>query len=227
MNNRNYYDSYWTDRLSSGISSPIPDQIPGFLKKYSAYGSILNQIPEKTRILDLGCGNGNVSKIYLEKGRVFGIDISGNALQQAVKNGLKVKRHDLNSFPYPFDKQTFDIIILTDVLEHLIDPLNVLKDAKRLLSQSGRVIVTVPNFARLGNRIRMLLGDPIDLLHFSKYGDEVEHLHWFSKPKLEYLIGKAGFSDFTFIPTGLQNMNFIFGLLGLYNLGKFITVVIS
>jgi methionine biosynthesis protein MetW len=227
MHKNNYYDLYWSKRLRSEKSYPIPKNIPHFLKKYSAYGSILNQIPIDSEILDLGCGNGNVARVYLEKGSVTGVDVSDIALKEAKKQGIITKIHNLNIFPYPFGTNSFNVVILTDVLEHCLNPVLTLKEVKRIVKPKGKIIITVPNFARFGNRLRMIIGDPTDLLHFSKYGDEVEHLHWFTQAKLEYLIKNIGFSNYIFIPTGLQNMNFIYGILGLFNLGNFLTVVIQ
>jgi methionine biosynthesis protein MetW len=222
-----YYDTYWKKRLKDKRSYPIPDWIPDFLKKYTAYGAIVHQIPLGSKILDLGCGNGNVSQIYLHKGEVTGVDISNTALNVAKRLGITTTLHDLNMFPYPLKTKSFDVVILTDVLEHCIDPIRVLKEIHRIVTPNGHVIITVPNFARLGNRLRMVYGDPVDLLHFSKYGDDVEHLHWFTKPKLEYIFTHVGFINRVYLPTGLQNFNFIFGLLGFPDLGNFITVILS
>jgi len=224
MQNLNYYDLYWSRRGKESCSDPIPLWLPNWLVKYSEYGAILNQIPQGSKILDLGCGDGNVTRLYAVKGDMVGVDVSGKALTQTKKRGIKTVQHDLNILPYPFQQGSFDVIVLTDVLEHLIDPLATLRECKRILRKNGRIIVTVPNFARLGNRFRMFLGDPIDILHFDKYGDEVEHLHWFTKPKLIYLARKAGFKTTDFVPSGLRNLNFLFGLVGIPQFGKFLTV---
>lgn len=223
MNTKEYYQKYWQKRINR-TSVPIPENIPEFLNKYTAYGAILNQIPPGANILDLGTGDGNVSQLYLKKGSVTGLDISQAALNIAKRKGIITVNHDLNDIPYPLKANSFQVVILTDVIEHLIDPLKVLGECRRLLKKSGVLILTVPNFARIGNRFRMIFGDPTDILHFDKYGDGLEHLQWFTRPKLEYLFSRIGFRNYKFIPTGLKNFNFIFGLLGLPQLGQFLTV---
>lgn len=223
---KDYYDSYWKKRTKEKILPPIRNFIPGFLRKYTSYGAILNCIPEGSKILDVGCGDGNVAQLYLKKGEVYGVDISAAVLKLAQKKGIKTKLCDLNKEKLPFADDFFDVVIFTDVVEHLISPLVVLKEAKRVLKKDGRLIITVPNFARLANRIRMLSGDPLDILHWAKYGDETEHLHWFTKPKLVYLLRENGFKNIRFIPTGLP-YGFIFGLLLLPGLGNFLTVVVE
>ena len=221
-----YYDRYWKRRLLKGKSDPIPSWLPHILIQYSAYGAILNRIPLGSKILDLGCGDGNVTRLYTVKGDVVGVDASENALTQTKKRGIKAIQHDLNTLPYPFRQGSFDVIVLTDVLEHLIDPFATLRECKRILRKNGRIIVTVPNHARLGNRIRMLFGDPVDILHFDKYGDEAEHLHWFTRPKFEFIARRVGLKHIKYVPTGLHNLNFIFGLLGFPQFGMYLTVLI-
>jgi methionine biosynthesis protein MetW len=227
LDSTKYYENYWQKRTKFGISNPIPNGIPLYFQKFTAYGAILNCIPNNSEILDLGCGDGNVSQLYLQKGKVTGVDISETALKISQKRGIKTVNHNLNELPLPFRKESFDVIILTDVLEHLFDPYKMIIECKRIVKKNGKIIITVPNFARVGNRIRMIYGDPIDLLHFDKYGDDVEHFHWFTIPKIIFFVEKAGFENYRFVPTGLKNGNFIYGLFGLPNLGSFITIVLN
>jgi methionine biosynthesis protein MetW len=221
---KKYYQKYWEQRLKEEKLPPIRKEIPSFLVKYSTYGAIANQIPPKSEILDLGCGEGNVTQLFLKKGKVVGVDISQKALKKAAGLGIKTKLHDLNALPLPFKTETFDVMVLTDTLEHLIDPLGVLKESFRILARGGRVIITVPNFARLDNRLRMIWGDPIDMLHWEKYGDGREHFHWFTKGKAEHFLKLAGFEEVKFIPTGLL-FGFVFGNLGFPGLARMLTVV--
>lgn len=218
----NYYQKYWEKRKEN-VGSPIASIVPIFLHRYTQYGAIAFQIRKDSRILDIGCGDGNVSQLYLPKGKVTGLDISPLALKLAAQKGIKTVLHDLNILPLPFSANSFDVIILTDVLEHVLDPLGLLKDLNRILSPRGQVIITVPNFARLENRIRMIWGDPIDILHWEKYGDELEHLHWFTTGKIIHLLKIAGFRNIRFIPTGLPT-GFIYGLLRLPGLAKMLSV---
>lgn len=220
---RDYYDQYWQKRKKE-VGEPIRPIIPSFLCQFSQYGAIVNQIPPRSKILDLGCGDGNVTQLFLKKGEVVGVDISKEALKKAERRGIKTKLHDLNQLPLPFGDKSFDVVILTDTLEHLLDPLEVLKETFRILNPGGRIIVTVPNFARLGNRIRILWGDPVDILHWEKYGDGKEHFHWFTKGKAEHFFKLAGFRKIKFVPTGLP-FGFIFGKLGIPGLAKMLIVV--
>lgn len=221
---KDYYQDYWYKRLKEEKSFPIRKEIPSFLRKYSTYGAIANQIPPGSKILDLGCGDGNVSQLFLKKGEVVGVDISKEAFKKATRRGIKTKLHNLNKLPLPFKDRSFNVVVLTDTLEHLFDPLGVLKEVSRILTIGGQVIITVPNFARLGNRLRMLWGDPIDILHWEKYGDGKEHFHWFTKGKLKHFMELASFKKMKFIPTGLP-FGFIFGKLGFLGLANMLMVL--
>src|SRR5581483_8772087 len=95
---------------------------------------------------------------------------------------------DLNFTGLTFSNNTFDIIVMVDIIEHLISPLNLLRQCRRILRDGGELIVAVPNSARVTNRLRMLVGDPVDMLHWDRYGDEQEHLHWFTASKLRHLL---------------------------------------
>lgn len=221
---KDYYEGYWERRSSQTTIPPIRQFVPAFLRKYSTYGAILNCLPDRGKFLDVGCGDGNVSQLYLNKGEVFGIDISKGALKLAREKGIETKWCDLNKGALPFEDNSFDAVIFTDVIEHLVNPFAIIKEAKKVLKKGGRIIITVPNFARLNNRLKMLLGDPTDLLHWAKYGDEVEHLHWFTKPKLQYLLESVDFKNISFVPTGLP-WGFILGSTSLPGLSNFLTVV--
>ncbi len=224
---KKYYECYWLRRggARNAPQKPIRDFIPYLLVKYSNYGAILHQIPDNSKVLDLGCGDGNVSQLYVKRKscKVIGIDISGSAVKLA-REKIEALCGDLNDTSFPFKDEVFDAVTVVDVLEHLINPLSLLSETHRLLRPGGRLILSVPNFARWDNRIRMLFGKPLDILHWEKYGDGVEHLHWFTREKIIHFLGKAGFKKVKFVPTGLP-CGFLFGLLSMYGLSRVLTVV--
>jgi len=227
MKFKEYYEKYWNKRIEEETNSipAIRSSIPNFLVKYSQYGTILNQVPENSSLLDIGCGQGKVASLFLKKNcKVTGIDVSVKALAIAVKTGINTKSWDLNDLPLPFDDESFEVITISDVLEHVIDPVALLKDARRLLTSGGKLIISVPNFARWDNRFRMLAGCPKDILHWKDYGDGLEHLHWFTKPKLTSYLQLSGFGSREFIPTGLP-FGFIFGKAKMHGLARILTIV--
>lgn len=94
------------------------------------------------RVLEVGCGTGNVSSFLAQKGyEVTGCEYYEEALALAWP-GFKKVRGDASSLP--FQDRSFDVVGLFDVIEHIEDDAVPLKEAFRVLRQGGAVVVTVP-----------------------------------------------------------------------------------
>src|ERR1043166_2084581 len=85
-----------------------------------------------------------------------GLDISEQAVQKCKTAGLDARVFDFAGQPLPFQDRSFDSVVALDVLEHLYDPAQVLREAFRVSRK--RVIVSVPNFNSLPARLQVLLG---------------------------------------------------------------------
>ncbi|MFC1608239.1 class I SAM-dependent methyltransferase [Candidatus Latescibacterota bacterium] len=112
---------------------------------------------DRAIILDVGCGPGVQFISHTKQHDFTGIDISAVTLKKAQKNGYKTVCYDLSK-GLPFEKNSFDIVILSDILEHLMDPLYLMNEAKRVLKENGKLIISVPNHFFLLNRLRILCG---------------------------------------------------------------------
>lgn len=150
-------------------------------------------IPEDTmRILDVGCGEGILGKRLLEKGvrEVIGIEINPDVCKKAEYNLSQVICGDVEVMEFPFEEGYFDCIIFADLLEHLRDPLSVVKRFKKYLSDSGVIIASIPNVRYYGV-INMLTEG------YWKYEDygilDRTHLRFFTKKEMEKLFADAGF----------------------------------
>ncbi|MBA3656408.1 MAG: methyltransferase domain-containing protein [Gemmatimonadaceae bacterium] len=87
--------------------------------------------PPAVRILDLGCGN-------KKRPGAVGVDFNDRTQADVV--------HNLNEFPYPFEKGTFDEVYLDNTLEHLDQPLHVMEEVYRITRPGALVKVIVPYF---------------------------------------------------------------------------------
>ncbi|RJQ13373.1 MAG: glycosyltransferase [Nitrospiraceae bacterium] len=150
-------------------------------------------IPEDAvKILDVGCGEGILGRILLEKGvrEVTGIEVNPAACAVARKNLTGVICGDIEEMELDFDEGYFDCIILADILEHLKDPLSGLKKLRRHLSASGTVVASIPN-VRYWGIINMLTEG-----HW-KYQDhgilDKTHLRFFTRKEIQTLFEGAGF----------------------------------
>jgi len=110
-------------------------------------------------ILDAGCGDGELSKKIKEitRAQVYGVDISLKICKPAQQKGIIVKEADLSK-KIPFEDNFFDMVFTSEVIEHLINPDNFLKETKRILKDDGVLILTTPNLASWYNRILLFLG---------------------------------------------------------------------
>ena len=103
---------------------------------------ILSILSPGDKILDVGVGLGRIlSKIELDVEK-FGVDISKTYLEEAKKNGITVCLSKIEELPY--HDNLFDVIVTTDVLEHVLDLNQCVKEIKRILKPNGYLIVRVP-----------------------------------------------------------------------------------
>jgi len=106
---------------------------------------IVASMPPGFRVLEAGCGTGNVLRVLEQacsRGMVIGMDMFSKGLYYArQRTSCHLIQGDVNA--PPFAKQ-FDLICLFDVLEHLPDDIQVLVNLRRMLSQDGVLLLTVP-----------------------------------------------------------------------------------
>jgi SAM-dependent methyltransferase len=97
------------------------------------------------RILDLGCGPGNLLDYLAPHGDVFGSDFSHDALRFCAGRGFaRLFRADFHSLPLRAD--SFDVVTCIDVLEHLLDDRKAIRELVRILRPGGVLVVSVPAF---------------------------------------------------------------------------------
>ena len=107
-------------------------------------------IPPSAQVLDVGCGTGSNLRLLVELGfgDVTGLDRSEEAIRWCREKQLPpVERGDLCALPFPEDH--FDLVLATDVLEHIDEPGVGVAELRRVLRPGGTLIVTVPAFESL------------------------------------------------------------------------------
>lgn len=144
--------------------------------------NIISKFSKSGRALEIGCSTGIMLSLLQEKGwSVTGVEMSKKAAEIAKKRGI-------NIITKPFEeisvKENFDLVILNHTLEHLKDPVSVLKKISKLLMPGGLLFVDVPNFGGLSAKLQ---GKNWPLLL------PREHRWHFSYKALEILLEKIGF----------------------------------
>ena len=112
-----------------------------------------------------------------------GLDISDKGISKAKAKGLDVSVFDFND-KLPFSNNTFDTVVMLDLLEHLYNPEFLLKEAYRVSKKN--IIIGVPNFSSFPARIQMLFGK-IPENNRPKKG----HIFWFNYDILKSILKKA------------------------------------
>ncbi len=188
----------------------------------SARIEILELLPKYSdRVLEVGCGSGKTLQMLKEKKycmETVGIELFTTAAEQAKDRVDTVYCMDVENFAMPESIGKFNLILLLDVLEHLVDPWAFLSRlVKGHLANNGKVIVSLPNARHFS-----LLGP----LLFGKF-DYVErgildktHLRFFTKSSAENLLKSAGLHVEAIKPTSLS-LNLNSGKLNTLTLGVF------
>jgi 2-polyprenyl-3-methyl-5-hydroxy-6-metoxy-1,4-benzoquinol methylase len=154
------------------------------------------------RVLDLGCGNGSFAARLASEGfDVTGVDFSRSGVERARVNfpGLRFEQHDLLQ---PLDaaySSSFDAVVSTEVIEHLLLPRSVMQNARLALRKGGHLVVTTPFHGYLKNLMLALTNGFDSHWHpLRDYG----HIKFFSRATMTQLFQETGFTDITFSTAG-------------------------
>lgn len=158
------------------------------------------------KILDIGCGAGTVSFYLADKGHhVTGIDISKKAINECLKStkllGFKNVTFQVSDFPNDFKTtKKFDIIIFTEVIEHLENDKKAIELIYKLLNRNGHLILSTPSIYA-----------PLARLGLTKDFDKrVGHLRRYTANQLEKLLKENGFKVLKVKKTEGILRNFLF-----------------
>lgn len=157
---------------------------------YGVHRKIVDYIGPKKKVLDVGCADGNISeKLYLHECEIVGIEIDAESAQRAKQYCKEVIVSDVESIELNDEYANyFDIILFADVLEHLKEPLAVLKRFKHYLKDDGYIIISIPNIANWRMRIKLLLGH----FDYHDYGIlDKTHIRFFNEKSAKNLIYDA------------------------------------
>ena len=111
-------------------------------------GDIIDIVPARAKcVLSVGCGAGKTEEKLVKRGvKVVGVEINPKAAEIARQRGLTILEGDASEIDIDVANESYDGLIYADILEHLSDPVAVLKRHVKKLRPDGIVYVCVPNF---------------------------------------------------------------------------------
>ena len=189
--------------------------------------NVANNVSKSGYVLDVGCGNGIISMALGQLGyQVRGVDVSEKTIATARQNNTleNVTFETIDAANLTLPANTYDVIVCSEVLEHLDQPSKLLKVLHQAIKDDGKLVVTVPNGQgprevlvtkpilalrqqngwtwRSVSRIKKTLG--YDGTTVQSEADNLDHVQFFSKKDLEYLSRSNHFTIVKF-----QSANFI------------------
>ena len=139
---------------------------------------ITNWIESKSRLLDLGCGDGSLLKTLIDQLQVrgYGLEIDPVSINNCIRKGINVIEQDLNSGLKNLNDGSFDTVLMTQTLQSLRYPHLVLDEMLRIGNQA---IITFPNFGHWRTRASLLFNGRMPVTKQLSY-------QWYDTPNIHF-----------------------------------------
>jgi len=153
---------------------------------------------QKIKVLDIGCFPFHVGKALEELGfEVWGI----SSVHEPIQGNPQIKTLNIETEKFPFPNDSFDLIIFTEILEHLVKtPVIALREIHRVLKKNGHLIISTPNVCSSAKRLLLLFGKNIYYQVKDSYREEdgdkslyYRHNREYTMKELEEFILNSGF----------------------------------
>ncbi len=146
--------------------------------------------PKCRRVLDVGCAGGELGRLLRQRSHhVTGIELVPEMAERARLHLDGVVTADVERDGFPFPPASFDALVFADVLEHLVDPWRVLREAAAVLAEDGVVVASIPNVQNVDVLRRLLRGR----WDYRERGImDFGHLRFFTLHSIRALFAQAG-----------------------------------
>lgn len=167
---------------------------PVTIKGYHALLDAFEPYRKTGRLLDIGCDVGHFLEVARERGwEVYGTEYTDEALQICQRKGINMAQGKLN--PENYDAGFFDVITAFEVLEHINNPTEEVRNIYHLLRSGGLFYFTTPNFNSLE---RHYLGAAYNVI------DYPEHLAYYTPKTVDLLMRTCGLRKKRILTTGVS-----------------------
>ena len=146
------------------------------LKMKKEFKVIADLLPNNTRVLDVGCGDGSLMNLLVKEKdiEVRGLELEKQNVQECIYKGLPVIQGNAETELYQFPDQSFDYVVLSQTLQAFYNPDKVLKELLRI---GKSVIVSIPNFGYWRVRTSLLFFGKMPMTNALPYS-------WHNTPNL-------------------------------------------
>ena len=171
-----HYDDYYSDDANRATPSFVQKRLDEIVSAFAAHRS-------NNRLLDVGFGSGALLDAAARAGwEVHGVEVSAAAVQHVRGQHPNVREGLLEDVHYP--DQWFDVVIASEILEHLSDPTKFLTEIRRILRPGGLLWATTPHGRGISAR---LLGTEWSVVY------PPDHMQLFSVAGMRRLMRRVGF----------------------------------
>lgn len=171
---------------------------PITLRRYEELSDELKSFATNGKWIDVGCGNGEMLNHVKQRGwQVFGTEFTPNAVHICSEKGISMQQGPLNVANY--DPESFDVVTSIEVLEHINNPAEEIRNFHSLLRKGGALYLTTPNFNSMS---RHLLGSKWDIISYP------EHLCYYTTTSLNNLLTKNHFKKLYITTSGFNPARF-------------------
>jgi len=179
--------------LPASFTSAVPDGDAGPLRYDDICNPLVQQfIPAGSKVLDLGCSTGLRAAWLREHNQCWVAGVEIDKAMAALARGRcdSLQEADLDDLPLlPYPQSHFDVLVFGDVLEHLKNPERTLVHLLHYLGPDGIAVISIPNFAFLSVRLKVLLGR----FRYSDWGIlDKTHLHFCTQQTAREMVTQCG-----------------------------------
>lgn len=154
------------------------------------------------RVLEIGCGAGTTLRALRDRGATYlcGFELNADAAAVARdRNGIdEVFVEDAESGIERFPDSSFDVVVASHILEHMVDPWRVARRILRLLKPGGQFLGAIPNVRHMSVLVPLLFRG--DWSYRSEGIMDWTHLRFFTKSTIRQLLVSAGYADIVLAP---------------------------
>tara|TARA_B110000003_G_scaffold260672_1_gene281749 strand:+ start:495 stop:1088 length:594 start_codon:yes stop_codon:yes gene_type:complete len=154
---------------------------------------IINEwIPDNSKVIDFGCGDGSLLKELIDTKKVkgYGVEIDHNKIQECIEKGVSVIQQDIDAGIQEFESSNFDISIMASSIQCLKNPHLALR---RMLKLSNQCVVTLPNLGYWRCRMDLVSGKMPVTPNLPSSWYETENVHLCTINDFEKLCSDEGF----------------------------------